>query len=144
MASKSHFHLMKCPFFFKKITIFTKYLIRSLKIFIELSIRPILKGENHIRKLGKYLFEIYFHLGLQISPQNDNILNIRAFWGYCLPPNKHYFQKNIFLISWYVSYLYKNGLIEYSMNIFSDLRRYFVKVIFLKFFWHFIRWNRLS
>ena len=59
--------------------------------------------------------------------------HFRAYWGSIYSPkykliSKYYFSNVLIWIP-----AFQNGLIEYSMNIFSDLIRYFVKmVIFIK------------
>ena len=66
------------------------------------------------------------------------------FGGQVIPPYKLFFSKydiSNFLI-WFQPF--ENYLIEYCMNIFSKLIRYFVKlVIFIKKYQHFRRWKLL-
>ena len=134
---------MKCLNLFMKFTIFTKYLIESLKILIEKSIRPCWKGENHTRPKEKYVFENYCYLGVSMAPQNDLILRKWSYWGPIYTPKWKYFSNKCFSFGLVWFSPFQNGLVDYSMNIFSNLIRYFVKmVIFIKKYRHFRRWKK--
>ena len=76
-----------------EITISTKYLIKSLKIFMNYLMRVILRGENHSWKLKQVFLEIHLYLWVLTGFRNDSFLNIRTFWGPIYnPPIKNKFQ----------------------------------------------------
>ena len=116
-ASESHFHLMKYLYFMMKIIIFTKYLSKSLKTFIGYSLRPFWKGENHIRKLEKIYFGIYYYFGVKKMPPKMIWYALISwkwpFWGPIYTPRpkiKKSLDKIIFQIYYYGSPLFKMAL----------------------------------
>ena len=82
------------------------------------------------------------YLGVKIGPQNALILRKWSYWGPIYTPKEK--ETSFFFVSHVLKWIapFQNGLLDYSLNTFSDLIRYLVKtVIFIKKYRHFRRWK---
>ena len=97
--------------------------------------RYLSKGENHIEYKKTTTLKLNFIWGYKLAPKMTIFSIFGLFWS----RNK----KKIFFLSSYIPIWFsplQNYLIAFSMNIFSDSKRYFVKIVILiKKYMHFIR-----
>ena len=83
-----------------KITVFTKYLNESLKIFIEYCMRPFCKGEIHIRKLEEEKnINLFLFGGINMPPKCPNIDKLDILGANLQPQIKINFNFLLLLIS---------------------------------------------